>query len=107
MFCPGFLLFLFVAFLIGIVVVLKRLRAQEPEHGPSQEQAPTASPPASTLSPTPVVQDLETMRLAVEQMETAHIENVLDMGATLRPGAEQIFRTELEERRAGKADPED
>lgn len=104
---PYLLLVLFAVFLIGIVVVFLWLRSKEPPSGLPDGESRTDSRPGTTTSPiasTKGTADLETMRLAVEQMETDHIANLLEMGATLKPGAEEIFRQELEKRRQAEAD---
>ncbi len=42
---------------------------------------------------------LEVIRAALPAMSSEDIEHLLDMGATLKPGAEALFRSELARRR--------
>ena len=97
---PLVLLILFPIVLIGIILVIRKLSTEQPNPvagaaGAESNQEPTSPPGPPVNQP-----DLETMRLAVEQMDTEQIENLLDMGATLKPGTEGIFRQELAKRQA-------
>ena len=55
-------------------------------------------------------ENLDHLKAAVANMATEDIENLLDMGASLKPGREAIFRAELERRQAAgpaqDADPD-
>ena len=95
---PLILLILIPILLIG--VLLRKLRSEQSAAVgdlAGVESGRKEVPP----SPSPVNQpNLDTMRMAVEQMDTEQIENLLEMGATLKPGAEALFRQELAKRKS-------
>ena len=49
-------------------------------------------------------ENLDHLKAAVANMATEDIENLLDMGASLKPGREALFRAELERRQAADSD---
>ncbi len=61
--------------------------------------------PASGLSPDPVKDqkpppDLSKLKAAYQGLSMEALENILEMGARLKPGAEDFLRAEIERRRA-------
>lgn len=57
------------------------------------EGEPPKGPPSSGRA-----DPLEMIRAALPSMSSAEIEHLLEMGATLKPGAEELFREELKRR---------
>ena len=97
---PPVLLILVPVLLIG--VLLFRRKPSNVQSVPLTDAVSTEPAEKKTPSPTPPVNqpNLDTMRMAVEQMNSEQIENLLEMGATLKPGAEALFRQELAKRKS-------
>ncbi len=67
----------------------------EPDTG--EEEADSARPPGPPSSG--AGDPLEVMRAALPNLSSEEIEHLLEMGATLKPGTENLFREELRRRR--------
>ncbi len=80
----------------------KRSAATLPEAlgGATAEVAPRKGPPSSGAG-----DPLEMIRAALPSMSSEEIEHLLDMGATLKPGAEDLFRRELRRRLDDESEP--
>ncbi len=96
-------------FLIAVTAVTVWILFQEKEASPAMPdperpstdtpEDPGAGGVAPTKGPPSAGQGLEALKARLAGMPSEGLQSMLDMGATLKPGAEDLIRAELDRRR--------
>ena len=96
----------FIAFVLVFLIILKGLllktdgkdNSSPNSHTHSSLSGPLPDSEPSSATPATGPQDLGTFKAALTTLDTASLQNMLDMGANLKPGTEEAILEELGKR---------